>query len=146
MMGSIYTYNCIIKNIVDGDTVDIDVDLGFDVWLRNVRVRIDRIDAPEVRTRDLVEKHWGKIATKFLEEQIPVGSEQRFVCKKYTPTDSFGRVIGDFEMDWLDYLSDLMIDNHHAVHWQDGDKETMKKLHEQNRLKLIEKGYPEPEV
>lgn len=145
-MMSIYTYNCIIKRIVDGDTVDIDVDLGFDVWLNNVRVRIHRIDAAETRTRDLVEKHWGQIATQFVEEQLPVGSEQKFVCKTYNPTDGFGRVIGDFEINWLDYLSDLMLENHHAVHWQRDDKESMKKMHEENRLKLIEQGYPKPEV
>ena len=48
-----YEYRCRIDRVVDGDTVDVDIDLGFGVWLREERVRMYGIDTPESRTRDL---------------------------------------------------------------------------------------------
>ena len=54
-----YEYKCRIDRVVDGDTVDVDIDLGFGVWLREERVRMYGIDTPESRTRDLVEKNMG---------------------------------------------------------------------------------------
>lgn len=55
-----YEYNCNIVRVVDGDTVDVDIDLGFGIWVRNERVRLYGIDTPESRTRDLREKFYGK--------------------------------------------------------------------------------------
>ena len=54
-----YEYNCIIKRVVDGDTVDVDIDLGFGIWVHNQRIRLSGIDAPETRTRNLEEKALG---------------------------------------------------------------------------------------
>ena len=54
-----YEYKVNILKVVDGDTVDVDIDLGFGVWLRNERVRIMGIDTPESRTSDKIEKFFG---------------------------------------------------------------------------------------
>ena len=51
-----YEYKCKIRKVVDGDTVDVDIDLGFGVWLRKQRVRLVGIDTPESRTKDLEER------------------------------------------------------------------------------------------
>ena len=51
-----YEYRCKIDRVVDGDTVDVDIDLGFGIWLRKERVRLYGIYTPESRTRDLEEK------------------------------------------------------------------------------------------
>ena len=63
-----YEYRVHILRVVDGDTVDVDIDLGFGIWLRNERVRIMGIDTPESRTRDKVEKVFGLAAKKRLKE------------------------------------------------------------------------------
>ncbi|SVE26486.1 uncharacterized protein METZ01_LOCUS479340, partial [marine metagenome] len=57
-----YEYNCKILRVVDGDTVDVDIDLGFGIWHHKERIRIYGLDAPESRTRDKVEKVFGKYA------------------------------------------------------------------------------------
>ena len=62
-----YQYNCRIVRVVDGDTVDVDIDLGFDVWLKKQRIRLYGVDTPESRTRDLEEKKHGLMAKKFVE-------------------------------------------------------------------------------
>ena len=54
-----YEYKVNIIKVIDGDTVDVDIDLGFGMWIKDERVRIMGIDTPESRTRDLVEKKFG---------------------------------------------------------------------------------------
>ena len=57
-----FEYNYKLVKVVDGDTIDVDIDLGFGVWLRNQRIRMMGIDTPESRTRDLEEKKFGLLA------------------------------------------------------------------------------------
>ena len=54
-----YEYKCKVVKIIDGDTVDVDIDLGFGIWVHKERIRLFGIDTPESRTRDLEEKHFG---------------------------------------------------------------------------------------
>ena len=64
-----YEYSCEVKRVVDGDTVDVVLDLGFDI-LYKCRVRLYGIDTPESRTRNKDEKVRGKMAGAFLKEAI----------------------------------------------------------------------------
>ena len=54
-----YEYRSVILRVVDGDTVDVDIDLGFDIMLKKQRIRLYGVDTPESRTRDLEEKKHG---------------------------------------------------------------------------------------
>mgnify|MGYP001202781744 CR=1 FL=1 len=65
-----YHYPCKIIKIVDGDTVDVDIDLGFGVWMRNQRIRMYGIDAPESRTSNQTEKKYGLASKRFLENLL----------------------------------------------------------------------------
>ena len=65
-----YEYNATIRYIVDGDTVDVDIDLGFDVWLRDQRIRLYGIDTPECRTRNKKEKAHGLLAKDYVEKAL----------------------------------------------------------------------------
>lgn len=107
-----YKYTCIVNRIVDGDTVDVDIDLGFGVWLKNRRVRIFGIDAPEIRTRDLQEKELGYESKEYVEKLLPAGSNAILVSKEFQ--GKYGRIIGDFEVydsvyDAIRNLSEIMI-------------------------------------
>src|SRR6056300_23256 len=112
-----YEYNCKIVRVVDGDTVDIDIDLGFGIWLRNERVRVLGIDAPETRTRDLAEKEKGLESKAFVEGMLPVGSKQVLISKGFN--GKFGRILGTFKFydglkdRWTD-LSTIMIERGYA--------------------------------
>jgi len=90
-------YKCIIKRVIDGDTIDIDIDLGFDVWLKNQRIRLCGINTPEIRTRDTEEKEMGIESKKFVEEHFPEGSERIFISSVFE-RGKFGRILGDFYM------------------------------------------------
>jgi micrococcal nuclease len=134
-----YEYKCKILRIVDGDTVDVDVDLGWGVWMHRQRIRIMGIDTPESRTKDLVEKQFGLAAKQFVKDLMPIGSEQ--IIKTFKDeTGKFGRMLGDFKFDNDVLLSQLMIENHHAVAYNGENKEELKEAHLINRNALYESG------
>ena len=70
-----HEYKVKIRRIVDGDTIDVDIDLGFNMILSKQRIRLYGIDTPESRTRDKEEKFYGKLSAKFLKEQCKNNSE-----------------------------------------------------------------------
>lgn len=87
-----YEYNCKIVRVVDGDTVDVDIDLGFGVVLSNQRVRLYGIDAPESRTRDLIEKKFGLMAKEYLERELG----EACVIRTQIDKGKYGRILGEF--------------------------------------------------
>lgn len=135
-----YTYYCVVKRIVDGDTIDVDIDLGFGVWLFNQRIRLHGIDTPETRTSDVEEKYYGNLATQFVEEHLKVGHRYIMHSAKYNPMDSFGRILGNIMTDDEQSIVSLLLENHHAVHWDSNNRVGMKEQHIANRRLLAEQG------
>tara|TARA_R110002012_G_scaffold45353_3_gene120607 strand:- start:4508 stop:4858 length:351 start_codon:yes stop_codon:yes gene_type:complete len=115
-----YTYNAKLERVVDGDTVDALVDLGFDTW-KKVRIRLNGIDAWESRTRDLKEKEKGLAAKKYLIEQIQ-SCDNKFVLVSHG-VGKFGRCLGELflEKDGLS-LNEKLITEGHAVRYYGGKR------------------------
>ena len=126
-----YEYSTTIKRVVDGDTVDVWIDLGFDVRVFE-RVRLSGIDTPETRTRDLREKKFGKIASARVEELLPVGSEFKAVSKSYDSRGKYGRAMLDFYLPDGRMLCQALIDEHLAVAYHGQNKEDIRAAHEEN--------------
>lgn len=137
-----YEYRTSIVKIVDGDTVDVDIDLGFGVWLKDERVRIMGIDTPESRTRDLVEKQFGLASKKRLGELLgpnPILKTQ--VAKDGEDMKGkFGRILGDFVGNDGRMITDVMIEEGHCVPYFGGSKEDTQAAHMVNRKRLIAEG------
>ena len=129
-----YEYKCEIVKIVDGDTIDVNIDLGFGTWIHNERIRLYGIDTPESRTRDLEEKKAGLYAKKCVEGFLPVGSTQTLITHK-DKSGKFGRILGDFKCNGRT-LSKVMIEMHHAVAYEGQSKEDIREAHLANR-KLV---------
>ncbi len=132
-----HEYKCTILRVVDGDTVDVDIDLGFGVWLRKERVRLHGIDTPESRTRDLEEKKYGLAAKQFVKDILLVGSKQRLITEK-DKTGKFGRILGKFlvhdvKEDREMHLGQIMIREHQAVAYFGQSKEDIGYEHIKNR-------------
>ena len=128
-----FEYKCVITKIIDGDTVDVDIDLGFDCWLRKQRIRLYGIDTPESRTRDKQEKRYGLAAKKFVMDFIPVGSSAILKTKE---KGKYGRYLGDMKVG-SKWLCKALLDNHHAVKYFGQSKKDIKKGHLANR-KLVD--------
>ena len=88
-----YEYKCNIVKVVDGDTVDVDIDLGFGVWMKDERVRIMGIDTPESRTRNLAEKALG-LASKARLKELLKGQKVKIATSK-EGKGKFGRILAD---------------------------------------------------
>ena len=126
-----YEYKVIIDRVVDGDTVDIWIDLGFDVRIFE-RVRMAGIDTPESRTRNLREKKYGKIATARVQELLPVGDEFKAVSKSYNATGKFGRAMLDFYLPDGQMLCQVLLDERLAVRYYGQNKKDIRAEHEAN--------------
>ena len=88
-----YEYRVTIDRVVDGDTVDCWIDLGFNTQVFK-RVRFVGINAPETRTRDKEEKRFGLLSKQFVKDHYPVGSTAILRTHK-DKTGKFGRILGE---------------------------------------------------
>jgi len=135
-----YRYRAIVLKVIDGDTVDVDLDLGFDVWLRKQRVRLYGIDTPESRTRDLEEKKFGLLAKNFILEYCPIGSEIIVQTHKDDARGKFGRILGELIVeDGALNLNKHMIGEHMAVEYFGQSKDDIEAQHLENRRILYER-------
>ncbi|SVB72167.1 uncharacterized protein METZ01_LOCUS225021 [marine metagenome] len=137
-----YEYRATILRVVDGDTVDVDIDLGFGIWQRSERVRIMGIDTPESRTSDEEEKVFGKAAKKRLTELL---QEHTILMTEVNKAGEdmkgkFGRILGDFKTDNGTKVTEVLINEGHAVAYFGGAKEDVQKQHMINRERLIAEG------
>ena len=137
-----YEYNCTVEKVVDGDTIDVVLDLGFDILYKS-RVRLFGIDTPESRTRNKDEKARGKMAGSFLEEAIEDGEKVVIQTKLKDSRGKFGRVLGDVVVDGIN-INQLMVKCHLAVAYHGQSKDDVEAEHMRNRDILIEKGLFEP--
>jgi len=137
----VWTYRCKLKKVIDGDTVDVDIDLGFGIWQMNERVRIMGIDTPESRTRDKIEKKFGLAAKARLKSLLgPKPVLRTTISKKGEDMKGkFGRVLGDFLIKDKP-VSEIMCQEGHAVPYFGGAKEDVQAQHMKNRQKLVEQG------
>jgi len=142
-----YEYRAKIIKIVDGDTVDVDIDLGFNVVLKDERVRIAGIDTPESRTRDLEEKKFGLAAKASVKELLGKTCVLKTQINKNGEDmkGKFGRILGDFQVydaktDTWKLLTEVLVSEGHAVPYHGQNKEDIQKAHLANRVKLLEDG------
>jgi len=118
-----YVYKCDLDRVVDGDTVDVHVKLGFDVMLRKQRVRLAGIDTPESRTRDLEEKKRGLAAKAFVETWLEEkAGNSPIIETKVDKKGKFGRILGRVLNDEGECLNDTLLAEGHAVEYFGGKR------------------------
>ena len=146
-----YEYKCNIVKVIDGDTVDVDIDLGFGMWMLDERVRIMGIDTPESRTRDLEEKKFGLAAKKRLKELLGKSAVLATQVNKNGEDmkGKFGRILGDFNVydpatDSWRKSGEVLISEGHAVAYLGQNKEDIQEAHMINRKRLLESGVVDP--
>ena len=135
-------YDVTVVNIVDGDTVDVDIDLGFGVTLRDERVRVMGIDTEESRTRDKVEDLFGEAAKSRVKELMSEGAKLITTEDRHGEDmkGKFGRILGDFRLPSGKTLTDTLVEEGHAVAYFGGSKEEIRAKHMINREKLLREG------
>ena len=116
-----FEYNAVLDRVVDGDTVDATIDLGFDTW-KKTRIRFYGINAPESRTRDLEEKKKGLAAKERLIE-ILKANNNKFVLKSHG-VGKYGRCLGELYVETLGEISvqQTLINEGHGVAYFGGKR------------------------
>jgi len=111
-----YNYQAIVRRWVDGDTVDVDIDLGFGLVYANQRLRLYGIDAYESRTRNLDEKKKGLEAKEYVNQMAPEGTTVSIITNK---TGKYGRILAEVfvETDYNEWtcINNLLIEEGHAT-------------------------------
>ena len=132
-----YEYKVTLDRVIDGDTVDVDIQLGFKVVLSKQRIRLHGIDTPESRTRNKEEKVRGLLSKEYL-KNICESSTIRLRSKD---RGKFGRILGVlYQDDETISINQRLCDDGYAVPYFGGNKDELEALHMNNKQKLIEKG------
>jgi len=137
-----FEYNYKLIKVVDGDTIDVDIDLGFGVWLQKQRIRMMGIDTPESRTSDKEEKVYGLLAKEKLQTLLATGK----VLKTYKDAKGkFGRILADVivyhsAQDRWCGATEIMIEEGYGVKYHGQSKEDIQEQHLANRKILQERG------
>ena len=132
-----FTYNIKITKVVDGDTAKGDIDLGFGMVYANQTIRFWGIDTPESRTRDLEEKYYGKLSSQYVKDRLIVG--EKYQMRTEIDKGKFGRILGDFIVgDKM--VTEIMINEGHAVKYWGQNKADVERGHMSNRNKLMNEG------
>ena len=114
-------YSCKLVRVVDGDTADAMIDLGFDTWVKK-RIRFKGVDTWESRTRDLEEKAKGLEAKAFTKNLLENSDDGKFSIISHG-VGKYGRVLGElFVKGHEKSVNDLLIENGHAYEYEGGKK------------------------
>jgi len=136
-----YEYKVKVVKVIDGDTIDVDIDLGFNTILTKRRIRLYGIDTPESRTRDKEEKQRGLLSKKYLLLKCPIGE---YITLKSHGVGKFGRILGElFEYNKHEdsmSINQEMCDEAYAAPYFGQSKEDIKRIHLENKQKLINRG------
>lgn len=115
-----YRYRAKLKRVVDGDTVEVSIDLGFYTWVEKT-LRVNGVDTWESRTHNLAEKEAGKRATEFTKELLERNGGEFTITSR--ELDKFGRVLADVYIDGEDStLTELLIEGGHGYAYSGGTK------------------------
>jgi micrococcal nuclease len=138
---TMYQYKVSVVKVVDGDTLDVDIDLGFGMSYKKQRVRMMGIDTPESRTRDKVEKLFGKASKKHLKKLLESAESISLISHD---KGKFGRILGEIYIHNDDAelnVNQKMIDDCHAVPYTGENKDLVEQQHMDNRKVVMETGY-----
>ena len=115
-----HIYSAKLVRVVDGDTADAMIDLGFNVWVKN-RIRFMGVDAWESRTRNLEEKKKGLAAKDYVKDLLENSDEGKFLLKSHG-VGKYGRVLGElFVKGHEQSVNELLKENGHAYEYH-GEK------------------------
>ena len=131
-----FEYKATVTRVIDGDTVDCDIDLGFSVILHKQRIRLKGIDTPESRTRDKIEKQYGLAAKAYLVDFIDKSGDGLSIETSKDGRGKFGRILGRLNNGDGQCVNDMMCDVGHAVPYEGQSKADIEALHLENRKRI----------
>lgn len=125
-----FEYNCSITKIIDGDTIDVILDLGFNTKL-DKRIRVHGIDTPELRSRLPAERIHARMARSRVQQLLPLHTKH--IIRTYKP-DKYGRTLGTIYDDEDNDIADILVQERLAVKYHGQNKQKIQEEHRKNRI------------
>lgn len=135
-----FVYRAKVLKVVDGDTIDVDIDLGFDMWYKNQSVRLAGIDTPESRTTDKEERIRGLLSKQKVLELCPKDSIIVVKTEIGKEKEKFGRILGTVVNGDGVNINQYLIENNYAVAYEGKSKELIQEAHQKNAELLKQRG------
>ena len=132
-----YEYNCKIVRVIDGDSIVVDIDLGFGLWIHGESIRLFGVDCPECRSRDPEEKAAGLAAKDFVKGLLHDGGTYTLTTKE---KGKFGRYLGVIKLEDGTSINGELVKENLAVAYHGQNKSEIQNAHKENYKKLKEKG------
>ena len=132
-----YEYNCKIVRVIDGDSIILDIDLGFGLWIHGESIRLFGVDCPECRSRDKEEKAAGLLAKEFVEDALHVGGTYTLTTRE---KGKFGRYLGVIMLSDKTSINAALVKERLAVPYYGQSKVRVQEAHKANYEILKEKG------
>lgn len=136
-----YEYKAKVNKIIDGDTIVLDIDLGFDIWLNNQYVRLAGLDTPELKSKDKGHRAAGLLAKEKLTALFKDVEFLTLKSEDYEPEeDKYGRILGTLWLPNGTNVNTYLLNNKLAVPYSGQNKGETMKAHAVNIEFLINKG------
>lgn len=135
-----FVYRAKVLKVVDGDTISVDIDLGFGIWYKDQLVRLNGIDTPESRTSNKEEKIRGLLSKQKLSELCPRGSNILIKTQISNETEKFGRILGKIIDENGVNINEFLIQNNYAVAYAGQSKDLIQAEHRKNAEILKQRG------
>ena len=132
-----YEYNCKIVRVIDGDSIVVDIDLGFGLWIHGESIRLFGVDCPECRSRDPEEKAAGLAAKDYVKGLLHDGGTYTLTTKE---KGKFGRYLGVIQLTDKTSVNGALVKERFAVAYYGQSKDDIQAAHLENRRILKEKG------
>jgi len=132
-----YDYRCKIVRVIDGDSILVDIDLGFGLWIHGESIRLFGVDCPECRSRDKDEKAAGLAAKDYVKGLLHDGGTYTLTTKE---KGKFGRYLGVIKLEDGTSINGELVKENLAVAYHGQNKSEIQNAHKENYKKLKEKG------
>jgi micrococcal nuclease len=135
-----YEYKATVKRIIDGDSLVLDIDLGFYMFMNETKIRLYGLDTPEMNSEDPLLRLQAVLATRYLYDNLPVGTKV-IIKTVLDKREKYGRLLGTITTkEGLD-INEGLLQNRLAISYKNLTREEQIQKHYENQEYLIQKGF-----
>ena len=137
-----YEYIIKLNRVIDGDTIVADIDLGFDVWLKDQYIRLSGVDTPELKSKDKAHRAAGLLAKTKLTEFLSSARGLLLKSENFQPEDDkYGRILGTIITDRDENVNHYLLNNRYGAEYNGQNKGEIMKAHAANIEFLTANGF-----
>jgi micrococcal nuclease len=135
-----YEYKAMVKRIIDGDSLVLDIDLGFYMFMKETKIRLYGLDTPEMNSDDPLLRLQAVLATRYLYDNLPVGSKVT-IKTVLDKREKYGRLLATITTQDGFNINDGLLENKLAINYKNLTREEQIQKHYENQEYLIQKGF-----